>query len=145
MDLPDYSTPEALEETFYRAFEQADIELMVGLWATDDTICCIHPMGRVLHGPRQVRQGWEELFAGGQRMHFQIQSRPCSRTEMLAIHSVIETIFLHGDPRPRPSLLATNAYKLTEHGWRMVLHHASPSVLDSRGPQRPPENPPPLH
>jgi len=36
-------------------------------------------------------------------------------------------------------MIATNVYRLTPHGWRMVLHHASPAVVevakDDPGPQ----------
>jgi hypothetical protein len=63
-------------------------------------------------------------------MHFEIQTRHRSVDSGLAVHVVIESIYLHGDTRPRPPVIATNVYKRTDTGWRMILHHASPSVID---------------
>jgi hypothetical protein len=51
-----------------------------------------------------------------------------SRTQdgLLAIHVLHEHISVPGEAAERPPAVATNIYQLTEQGWRMVLHHASP-------------------
>ncbi|NIP72664.1 MAG: nuclear transport factor 2 family protein [Gammaproteobacteria bacterium] len=126
-------TPEAAEAAFYRAFEGADLDAMMGVWADDEAIACIHPMGQMLRGTADVREAWRQLFAGNQRMHFHIRPQQHRSDGNLAIHTVIQSIYLHGEAEPRPPIVATNVYRRTEQGWRMILHHASPSVIDAKG------------
>lgn len=140
-----YSTPDEAEQAFYQAFESADLQAMMQVWADDDTIACAHPMGKLLQGRTTVRESWRQLFSGDQRMHFQVQQQQTRQSESLAIHSVLETIFLHGDNQPRPPLIATNVFVHTEQGWRIVLHHASPSVIDNTRPENGDTAPPALH
>ncbi len=140
-----YSTPDEAEQAFYRAFESADLEAMMQVWADDETIACAHPMGKLLQGRSTVRESWRQLFAGDHRMHFRIQHQQIRQSESLAIHSVLETIFLHGDSRPRPPLVATNVFIETGQGWRIVLHHASPSVIDNTRSEGDDPAPPALH
>ena len=122
-----YATPSDAEEAFYRAFERADLEDMMKVWADDDAIICIHPMGQRLEGRQAVWQSWRQLFAGGARMRFEVSEIARTVNGDLAVHCVYEKIS-HG-PRlaERSLVLATNVYKETERGWHLVLHHASPA------------------
>jgi len=112
---------------------------MMQVWADTSDICFIHPMGKALRGPAAVREGWEGIFASGQRLRFVLDSVQWQSTGDLAISVLLEHIQMEGDARPRPPMIATNVYRLTPHGWRMVLHHASPAVVevakDDPGPQ----------
>lgn len=142
MDSPGFPTPQDAEAAFYTALERADLAAMMAVWADDEDIVCIHPMGPRLRGHASVRQGWQKLFAGGGRMHFQLGETQRFQGSLLAIHVVQENILLRDDPKPRPPLVATNVYQLTGRGWRMILHHASPAP---GAPQDPPARPPLLH
>ena len=140
-----YSTSDEAEQAFYQAFESADLVAMMRVWADDDTIACAHPMGKLLQGRATVRESWRQLFSGDQRMRFRIQHQQIRQSQTLAIHSVLETIFLRGDSRPRPPIVATNVFIHTDQGWRIVLHHASPSVIDNTRSEAEESTPPSLH
>lgn len=140
-----YETADEAEQAFYRAFENADLDAMMQVWADDDTIACAHPMGKLLQGRATVRESWRQLFSGDQRMRFRVQHQQIRHSDSLATHTVLEVIFLRGDERPRPPLVATNVFVRTEQGWRMVLHHASPSVIDNTRPESEESAPPSLH
>ncbi len=138
MDSPAFPTPQDAEAAFYVAFEKADLEAMMAVWSDDEDIVCIHPMGPRLHGYPAVRQGWQRLFAGDGRMRFQLSAAQRFQSPLLAVHVVQENILLGGNPKPQPPLVATNIYQLTGRGWRMILHHASPSPGTPQGtPPRP--------
>ena len=124
-----YKSPDEAEAAFYKAFEQGDLEAMMAVWM-DDQISCIHPMGTLLSGPQSVRNGWQQLFTDFNSMHFQNETQQQTRSQDLSIHVVIENIYLQGDTSPRPPILATNIYRKTDSGWRMIEHHASPSVIN---------------
>ncbi|MEJ2344094.1 MAG: nuclear transport factor 2 family protein [Gammaproteobacteria bacterium] len=131
----DFATPEDTEAAFYRAFAETDLRAMMQVWAELDEVACIHPMGQIVHGYEQVRDSWHTLLGGDQRMHFRLEHHARSNDGTLAVHTLSEYIYLPGDTRPRPAILATNVYRRTAQGWRMVLHHASPSVIDTAGRQ----------
>lgn len=125
-----WATPQAAEKAFYEAFEAGDLLAMMRVWADTSDICCIHPMGKALHGPAAVSEGWEGIFSSGQRLQFVLESVQWQGTDDLAISVVLEHIKVEGDARPRPPMIATNIYRRTDHGWHMLLHHASPAVVE---------------
>jgi uncharacterized protein (TIGR02246 family) len=124
-----YSAEEA-EAAFYRAFERRDLDAMMAVWADEASIVCVHPGGPMLIGREAVRASWEQILGGG-AMSFVVQEVRREIRDRLAVHVVQEHIRA-GDERPGPPVLVTNVYRLTDHGWRMILHHASPSPRPAR-------------
>lgn len=121
-----YYTPQEAEAAFYAAFIKRDVNAMMAVWAGDDNITCIHPLGPVQKGRDAVRDSWESMFRNAPDMQFVINERSRNQSGELAIHIVEEHIRVNNAP-PAAPVFATNVYRLTEAGWRMVLHHASPS------------------
>ncbi len=60
-----FTTPQDAEAAFYEAFEKGDLDAMMGVWADDDDILCVHPAGPRLSGVEQVREAWRQIFSGG--------------------------------------------------------------------------------
>ncbi|MDH3413732.1 MAG: nuclear transport factor 2 family protein [Gammaproteobacteria bacterium] len=121
-----FDSPDEAERAFYTAFEQGDLEAMMQVWDEDDDIVCVHPMGECLNGEEAVAKSWQEIFESGSPMRFEVTQRRFTRNETLSVHCVTEHI-THG-PRfqNHSTVIATNVYKKTPFGWRMVVHHASP-------------------
>ena len=138
MSEPYFETSRDAERAFYAAFQRASLEEMMQVWADDDGIMCIHPMGPRLDGRAAVTRGWEQIFAGGASMRFELSEVSCSQSGNLAVHCVYENIG-HGPGFGERSLvLATNVYKSTDRGWRMLLHHGSPGGTPAARPEEPP-------
>jgi len=120
-----YRTSEEAETAFYAAFEAADLQRMMAVWDEDDNIVCVHPMGARLQGRDQVAQSWMRIFRQGASMRFRISELQRSADDGMAVHVLYENISV--DAREGESIaIATNVYRRTPAGWRMVLHHASP-------------------
>lgn len=113
------------EAAFYRAFERADLDAMMEVWAEDEEVECVHPGGRRLTGLEEVRESWRRLFASGASLSFSIAQRQVWRGALVAVHLVYENI--SSARREQGTMIATNVYLLTASGWRMVLHHAAPA------------------
>ena len=126
-----FYTPQEAEAAFYDAFIKRDASAMMAVWAEDDAITCIHPIGAILKGREAIRESWESMFRNAPEMTFVITDRSRSQNGDLAIHTVEEHIRLGNKPATAP-VHATNVFRLTEAGWRLVLHHASPSPPPSR-------------
>ena len=139
-----YPTPEDAESAFYEAFERSDLAGMMSVWAEDDDIVCIHPQGPRLMGFEAVRDSWVQIFAGGtSRLKLRTTEVRKYAGQSVAVHSVIEVLSVPGQQGPTQSVCATNVYELTDNGWRMVSHHASP--LSESPSSAAPEEPPPSH
>ncbi|MGH8618495.1 MAG: YybH family protein [Burkholderiales bacterium] len=145
MPRPLFTSPQDAEAAFYEAFEKADLEAMMAVWADDDDIVCIHPGASRLTGVEAVRESWRQIFGSGQRLSLRLRELHRMQAMMVAVHSLFEHIAVAGDNRPRTAVVATNIYQQTERGWRLVMHHASPAP-GTPGPGTPaPGTPGTLH
>jgi len=127
-----FATAEEAEAAFYLAFEGRDLDAMMEVWDEGDGVICIHPVGARLEGQLAIRQGWQAIFGAERPLHLQIGERRRMIGDALAVHIVHEHISTGRDPVTHPPVIATNVYRRTAQGWRMVLHHASPSPSPAR-------------
>ena len=127
MSKTTYPTPQDCEAAFYEAFERADLDAMMDVWAEDEEIVCVHPGGARLAGYEQVRGSWAEIFSNRQRLSVHLSNQVTVNGMMLAIHSLHENILVEGEPRARGVAVCTNVYLRTGDGWKMLMHHASPA------------------
>lgn len=121
-----YPTPDDAESAFYDAFERGDLPAMMAVWAESESVVCVHPRGPRLVGFDAVRESWMQIFAGGSTP-LRIRATEVKRfdSQGVAVHALIETLSAPGQ-QPTQSVSATNVYELTDDGWRMVVHHATP-------------------
>jgi ketosteroid isomerase-like protein len=135
--LPLLATPDDCEAQFYEALQQADLERLMALWADEDDIACIHPGGLRLVGAAVIRASFAEIFA-----HGAIDCQPAEVRRVLlgqvAVHTLTEQVRVAtSEGQQLGHVLASNVYVQTPLGWRLVLHHASPGMVnDAGGAQR---------
>lgn len=145
-NAPEFAGPDEVEDAFYAAFEAADLDAMMRLWADDETISCVHPGGSRLVGHDEIRESWRQIFSGNMRLRFHLGERRTLTDDNLAVHSVQEEIEVSGQQNLRAVVAATNIYVLTDHGWRIWLHHASNAAVESDEPEADGDEPKPtLH
>ena len=125
---PQTGTADDVEAEFYDALQAGDLDRLMAVWADDDEICCVHPGGPRLVGAAAIRASFAALFARGP-----VPARPEQqrRIETLAtsVHGVVERLPVRADGKPVDAfVVATNVYVKGTHGWRMVVHHASPGT-----------------
>ena len=122
------ASPEDIEQQFYEALQHAELDRLMDIWADEDEVSCVHPGGPRVVGLVAIRAAFETVFQQGpiavtpervRRLH----------TGDTAIHQVLERVQVEGaDGVQSAWVIATNVYLKTSHGWRMVLHHASPGT-----------------
>jgi ketosteroid isomerase-like protein len=123
-----FATPQDAEAAFYDALERADLEAMMEVWSEDDEIICIHPGQPRLVGYDAVRESWQRICQSGQRLKVRIAGAVQMTSGMIAIHSAQEHLRVPDD-RTGAMSLATNVFVRSAHGWRMIVHHASPAPM----------------
>ena len=122
-----FATADEAETAFYDAFERGDLAAMMAVWAESDGVACIHPAGPRHVGFDAVRESWVQVFAGAPQLRVRTVDVQRFDDQGVAVHSVIEEVSPRGQQGPVGQVFATNVYELTDGGWRMVVHHASPA------------------
>jgi len=123
-----FPTPDDAETAFYEAFERGDLAAMMAVWAEADSVVCVHPRGPRLVGFDAVRDSWAQIFAGG-GTQLRVRATDVRRFDgnSVAVHALVEVLTSPAQPGAQgQSVCATNVYELTDGGWRMVVHHATP-------------------
>lgn len=124
------NSPDEIEQAFYAALQNADLERLMACWGDDDDIVCIHPGGPRLLGHAAIRAAFEAVFANG-TVKATVEKLRRIDAGATSVHSVIERVDVMGNDGPQTAwVLATNVYVKTVHGWRLVAHHASPGTRD---------------
>ena len=80
-----------------------------------------------LTGHREIRDGWLQIMTHSPPMRFSIHELNTVHNDDLAIRFVNEDIYVGDADEPKFTILATNVYRRTADGWRIILHHASPT------------------
>ncbi len=127
------ASADEVEQQFYEALQRGDLERLMACWLEEDGISCVHPGGPRIQGFAEVRSAFEAIFAHGS-IDIQVQETRRWQADTSAVHSVLERVDVSTDDGPRSAwVMATNVYVLTEHGWRLLCHHASPGTPASTG------------
>lgn len=124
-----FATPDEAESAFYTAFAKGNLDAMMQVWLDSDAISCVHPAGPRLAGRQAVRAGWTEILAASAGLRFRLGELSRTQDALLSVHLLHEYLTVPGEDSERAPVVATNIYQLTQQGWRMLLHHASPVAL----------------
>ena len=125
-----FATAEDAQNAFYAAIEGADLKEMMSIWSEDQKIVCIHPGGTRHSGLAEVRESWRQIFLHGPQLRFSLVAGKAHQERTLSIHSVYEQITHSAGAHPPASAIATNIFVLSDDGWRMLMHHASPNPAE---------------
>jgi ketosteroid isomerase-like protein len=128
-DLTDIEAVKEANQRFYEAFGALDINMMTAAWETSERALCAHPGWRPLVGWRLIGESWQGIFNTATLMHFNIQYLNVAVEGDCGWVTCMENITSVLDGRATNfSILATNIFVRTPQGWRMIAHHASPTI-----------------
>ena len=99
---------------------------MMVVWAEGEDVVCIHPSGPRLVGFESVRESWMQIFASNVKLSVRVTESCRLDGPSVAVRSVVEAITTTGTESTPQFVNATNVYVLTDAGWRIAVHHASP-------------------
>jgi hypothetical protein len=120
----------AMNERFYRALEELDLQEMERLWLHEPWVRCIHPGWDVLVGWPRVRESLEQIFAGTGWMRVTPTDCDIHVFADVGMVACAENITASRDSDVGVAVAqATNLFRRTPEGWRMFHHHASPAPV----------------
>jgi ketosteroid isomerase-like protein len=126
-----FTTPQEAEAAFYEAIRQADLGLMMKVWADDEEVVCIHPGGMRTIGHDALKTAWQQIFASGPVSIHAMQTIIMS-SGMSSVHQVIEQLIVPSQEGDQTAhCYATNIFHKGRNGWKLVVHHASQAPGDA--------------
>ena len=105
---------------------------MMAVWATDEDLVCVHPMGPRLNSWDVISASWQQILAGEPQRIFDIQLKAGWGDTGIAVRIVDEIISVPTSGLQFTPVIATNVYKFSDNGWYMIAHHASIDAASNR-------------
>ena len=141
---------EAVNQAFYDAYRDRDIDAMAEVWLPSPYARCVHPSWELVVGWTDIRESWTELFRSIEHAEFQLEDVHIEVAGRIAWVNLLAYATLHTDDGEviSASSIATNIFEFTEGRWRMTLHHSSSFLEDELeededpmdlDPERPPQ------
>lgn len=108
---------------------------MKGLWLRDRDVRCVHPGWEAIRGYDAIIASWEQVFTNTGWMRVTPTEIEVRDLGDLGLVYCAENITAKTDDEVGVALtMATNLFKKTGDGWRMILHHASPAPVEVTQP-----------
>ena len=123
----EFATPQDAEDAFYDAIDENDLSAMMAVWENSDDVACLLPMQPLVRGRNRLREAWTPMLKGEFSIDIEVRHIHWIEASGLAIHLVQETANIGGQAQQQPPVYATNIYRKSEDGWRLVLHQNSPT------------------
>ncbi|MDP9848204.1 nuclear transport factor 2 family protein [Streptosporangium lutulentum] len=129
----DTTAVETVNQAFYTAIENADLDRMTEIWAEDiDSVQvgCVHPGWPIVNGRQEVLRSWALIMANTPYIQFVLTDVRVMVLGDVAILTCEENILTAGDEGDSSfaagKVVASNTFIRASAGWRLWLHHGSP-------------------
>ena len=120
----------AANAAFYRALEALDLDAMERLWLHDGWVRCIHPGSDAIVGWPAVRESFARLFTSDNWMRVTPTAIDVMVVGELGVVACVENLTAKSDGEVGvQAAQATNIFRNTAFGWRMLHHHASSAPM----------------
>jgi ketosteroid isomerase-like protein len=120
---------------FYRALETLDLAAMERVWSQEPIARCVHPGWDALSGWPAIRRSFEQIFAGTRWIRVTPTGVEALVLGDVGIVTCTENITSQDDQDVGVAVAqATNVFRRTQDGWRMIVHHASPAPVSVTQP-----------
>jgi ketosteroid isomerase-like protein len=129
----DTAAIEAVNQAFYTAIENADLDRMTEIWAEEtgaEQVSCVHPGWPIVTGRAEVLRSWALIMANTPYIQFVLTDVNVMVHGDVAVLTCEENILTAGDEGDSSfaagKVVASNTFVKTPEGWRLWLHHGSP-------------------
>lgn len=107
-------------EAFYAAFAGADMAAMDAIWAEEEPVSVVHPGAPAMTGRTAVMESWRSILSGEASFDVECRAPVARLMGDVAMVLCYEKVGTH-------ALVATNVFRRTPAGWRIVHHQSGPS------------------
>ena len=117
----------SVNERFYDALQNGDMDLMEEVWLKDEDSRCVHPGWPILIGWESIKESWKDIFDAGGPVKIELSEINAEVSDEVGWITCLEHITHKvGDELETGIAQTTNIYERRDTKWHLVLHHASP-------------------
>ena len=122
----DPAQPLAALASFYRAFNQRDLDAMEDLWMNDADASMSNPLGGIVRGWPAICAVYARIFSGTARIGvaFHDFSLHATGDFFYAVGRERGTL-VHGDIQLELAIRTSRLYRRVDGAWRQAHHHGS--------------------
>ncbi|MFV2054907.1 MAG: nuclear transport factor 2 family protein [Thiohalomonadales bacterium] len=122
----DISSPIYALIEFYRAFNNADIELMSRNWQQTDEASMSNPLGGVKRGWESIAQVYARIFSSTAQVYVEFYDYTIHQSDGMFLAVGRERgYFRQGDNEIELSIRTSRTFRMDGGMWRQVHHHGS--------------------
>ena len=122
-----FQSPADVEDAYYDAIDECDLEKMMSTWADTPEAACLLPMQPMHHGSAAIREMWKPMLDPELKVEITVNHLQWSEYGDIAIHLLEELVTLAGTGERQPPIYATNIYRRSDQGWHLLMHLNSPA------------------
>ncbi len=126
-----------VNELFYKALGNRDLNLMKQVWVKDQKAGCVHPGWTILRSWDAIMQSWENIFDPLDQVDITLSDIMVSIKKKTAWVTCIQRMtYINRHPVSYNLSQSTNIFEKSNGDWKMVIHHASILPVEQDTPQR---------
>lgn len=121
-----FASADEVEQHFYQAIRNNDINALMQAWADDEDIICVHREGTRLVGTKHVHNAWRALLTHNSTFKVELKEKRVINCGMCVIHVLLEKITqttLSGTIEY--VCHATIVYQKDSRGWHLTMYMAT--------------------
>ena len=124
-----------VNDRFYQALESLDLPAMEKLWLHESWVHCVHAGWDAIEGWDAIRKSFEQIFANTSWLRVTPTAVRVVAFLDFGIVSCAENITLKTDEDVGLAVAhATNLFRKTSEGWKLIHHHASSAPVQVTHP-----------
>jgi len=128
-----FNTAMDVEDAYYDAIDEDDLDGMMSVWADTKDIACLLPMQPIHHGREEIQALWKTMLDTEMKVDIVVNHLQWIELGDTAIHLLEEVVTLVGSEQSQPPIYATNVYHRGDSGWHLLLHLNSPAPMPPAG------------
>ncbi len=121
-----YESAADVEDAYYDAIDECDIEKMMSVWENSHEVACLLPMQPMRQGREAIEALWRPMLDPRHGVEITVNHLRWIESGDIAIHLVEERIGA-GKGAPQPPIYAVNTFRKSGDGWRLLVHVNSPA------------------
>lgn len=125
-----------VNEDFYHALATRNLETMKKVWLMNEKAGCVHPGWAIMRNWEAIMQSWKSIFNPEDQVDIKLSDLSVEISgDMAWITCVQEMVYIKRDPVTFNISQSTNVFKKDSGRWVMLLHHASPIIVNGYSPE----------
>ena len=122
-----FESPAEVEDAYYDAIDECDLEKMMSTWADSPEVVCLLPMQPMHHGKDAITEMWKPMLDPNLKVEITVNHLQWTEAGDITIHLLEEMVTLTDSGERQPPIYATNIYRRSKDGWHLLMHINAPA------------------